>query len=238
VGDEATHLLRLASPDVARLPYALPTVPVSPALALGVGGAGLLLAAAFTCGWRVGATGAGLSAVLAFVLVLDGQTYSNHLYLAATLVVLLTWAHVARDPAGPLLLLRAQASIVYGFSGLAKLSPDFLSGLALVSVLPPSVRRELIERGIALPVAVGLSAATIVLELWIAASLWRPLVRRHAMVVGVVLHAGMIAGVASGGRPALLGFALLMFALYLLFLAPGVPASTENVIAAPSRTGR
>ncbi|GJG86420.1 hypothetical protein tb265_16010 [Gemmatimonadetes bacterium T265] len=232
---EVRPLRRLGLPDVLRLPYALPDFAVTPGVAATALGVWVACGVCFALGWHARAAGVGLALVMSGVLLLDEQTYSNHLYLAVLVVVLLVWADATarRNPAVPVLLLRTQVSLVYGWTAVAKLNATFLSGAAVFAALPWAVRTPLLARGLAAPVAMLLAVTTVVLELWIAVSLWRPGARRDACVAGVALHAGMVALLAVGGRVALTGFALLMFAGYVVFFDE-VPA-VRGRVGAPGR---
>src|SRR5688572_23328398 len=67
--------------DIPRLP--LPALPV-------LLGLWLASAAVFAAGWYVSVSGPLLAACLSYVLVLDEQTYSNHLYLMILVIALVT----------------------------------------------------------------------------------------------------------------------------------------------------
>ena len=99
-----------------------------------VGGLGLTVAA----GKAVPVTGTLLAALVGYVLTLDQQTYSNHLYLLSLLSVLLALAHTERHREPALTLLRWQLVVVYAFAAASKVNADFLSGRVIAENLPPA----------------------------------------------------------------------------------------------------
>lgn len=213
---EAARILpRLLTPIVVKLPFS-PLVPVLPAGAVRPFLAAWLLAAlAFALGWKTRVTGGVLALVTGYTLVLDQQTYSNHLYLLFLVILLLT---IADSGAGwPILLLKIQVTIVYVFSAAAKLTPQYLSG----EMLTRSLKQEgwlAVPESWRTPAAMGtLAVASIVAELFIAFGLWSPRLRLPAIIAGTVFHLLIIA-VLDSSRLALGIFALSMFAGYLLFV--------------------
>lgn len=189
-----------------------------------------VLAIAFGLGVAPRLTATGLAPLLGYVLLLDRQLYSNHLYLMVLLVLLLALAEggggrrrarPAFDPlrrrapsisAWPVDLLRAQLAAVYLFSALSKLNEPFLSGRVLASVL---------EGGglLALPAAAARLAPAIVgVELFLAVALWVPPLRRSAIAAGVALHLGIVLTMPEPLPLAVFG--LEMLALYPLTAAP------------------
>jgi predicted DCC family thiol-disulfide oxidoreductase YuxK len=167
------------------------------------------------------------------VLLFDEQTYSNHLYLLTLLTLLLAWADAGaaysldarrtglrRVPAGPVHLLRAQLSIVYGFSAIAKVNLLYISG-AIISL---NLERE---GWLAMPAAlhtptflVWVALATILIEAGIAVAVWSERWRPRAFAAGFALHLGIVLLMARTERLQLAIFALEMFALYILFIDP------------------
>lgn len=219
-------LYRLTDPDVLKAPYAdwlpepgLPLVGVVTAI-------WAISAISFTLGWRVSITGPLLLASIVMTLSLDQQTYSNHLYLLAWLVLLLTMAsagsginirHVDTPVVRwPVLLLMIQLSVVYGFSALTKLNESFLSGSVLASALgfgllpfPDSLRTRLFLSVV--------SAVVVFVELFIALFIWRVRFRPAAFVLGLGLHVSIT--LLMSGTLELLVFSLEILALYPLFLS-------------------
>lgn len=219
-------LSRLTRPEVLRAPY-LEWVP-RPTIAFAIGVVVVWTASSilFTIGWKVQVVGPVLMLTIVGTLALDVQTYSNHLYLMAWLVLLLS---IADSGAGlnisrtdrqvvrwPVILLMIQLSIVYGFSALTKLNASFLSGEVLAGTLgtglmsfPDSLRT---------PRVLGVVAALAVLaELFIAVFIWRPRFRGAAFVLGLGLHLSITLFMAQSLQ--LLVFSLEMLALYPLFLS-------------------
>jgi hypothetical protein len=229
---EAWRMLsRLLRPLVVRLPLA-PWFPVLPASALWMFIAVWCAAAlAFAVGWKTRVAGAVLVLVTGYTLLLDQQTYSNHLYLLVLVLLLLTisdsgaaWSLDARgraprrEVAGwPVLLLKIQVSLVYLFSALAKITPQYLAG----EILTHSLKQEgwsAMPVAWRTPPAVGiLAVASIVVELFIAFGLWSRRLRPLAIVTGIGFHL-LILAVVDSSRLSLAIFALSMFAVYLLFV--------------------
>lgn len=163
---------------------------------------------------------------LAPALMLGDGVYNNHFYLlilAIMFVALLDCErHYAVRPRGtgpvmgwPLLLMRAQLSIVYTFAGLAKLNEEFLTGVVLQHHFEQAV---IVVPGIA-AAAVPLAFATIALELFMGLGVWSR--RLRPLVIGVVLplHLGMFSVAPTPNDVLGVGvFAVLMFVLFSAFL--------------------
>lgn len=218
-------LVQLTEEHTLRVPY-LDWLP-EPGLGLAVGivAVWLVTSVLFTFGYRVAITGTGLLVAIVVTLAIDQQTYSNHMYLMAWLVALMTLADsgaglsVSRTDRPvvrwPVLLLMMQVSIVYGFSGLTKINTDFVSG----RVLAASLRGGLVEFPDALrtpELLSPLALLVIALELFLAIFLWRARLRPAAFLVGLGLHVSIIVLMANTIQ--LLVFGLEMLALYPLFL--------------------
>lgn len=189
----------------------------------------VLAAIAFAVGWKTRIAGAALVCVIGYSLLLDQQLYSNHLYLLFLIVVLLTIADSgaaisidarrgerATMPGWPVWLLKVQVSIVYIFSAIAKLTPQYLSG----EVLNESLKQYgffTVPMTWRMPVAMKLLAiVAIVMELFVGLGLWSRRLRPGAVIAGVLFHTFIIAALDSS-RLSLSIFALEMFAVYLLF---------------------
>jgi vitamin K-dependent gamma-carboxylase-like protein len=229
---EAWRMLsRVLKPGIVEIPF-LPWLPRFPSSALPYFIAAWLVAALLLAlGWRTRIAGAALTLIAGYTLFLDQQTYSNHLYLLFLILFLLmlsdSGAALSLDArrqgtrsdvaAWPVLLLKIEATIVYVFSALAKITPAYLSG----EVLTRSLKRE---GWLAVP-ATWLSPATmsvlattsIVAELFIGVGLWSRRLRRFAILAGAGFHLGILATVDSS-RLSLAIFALDLFAVYPLFL--------------------
>lgn len=87
--------------------------------------------------------------------------------------------------------LRAQLSITYGFGALAKVSPWFLSGSVLMA--GPGARFDAPDL-----VWVAAAWATVAIEAWLAVGLWFDRTRPVSVALGVVLHVGIVAMMATG----------------------------------------
>ena len=185
----------------------------------------LISAGLFMLGWRARLTGTILTLAVVFVIALDRQTYSNHLYLMAWLTALLVVADAGaglsirkdqrRVPFWPVILLCLQLTIVYAFSALTKINDSFLSGEVLAGVL----RGGLIPFPDALrtpQILAPLAAAVIVIEVFIALGLWVVRWRPWAILLGVSLHFSITLLMAAPGE--LLVFSLEMLAIYPLFM--------------------
>ena len=192
--------------------------------------------------------GAGLLALTVLVLLgADANLRWSHLYvlgLAATIIAAggRSFDGARRGPGGapqvpgwPVLVVRIQVSIIYGFAGLAKVNEDFVSGLVLFENLAGSVTAGWLPPQVAAsPVALTtLAVAVICAELWLAAGLWVTRWFFANLAVAVVLHAGMLL-LARDGQEALhfALFAVLMWALVLAFRYPlrRCPASGHGLV--------
>ena len=221
----------MLTPTVIKLPYFewLPLLPPGGVWALIL--LWVLAAIAFVIGWKTRIAGTVLSCVIGYILLLDQQLYSNHLYLLFLFVVLLTIAHsgaaISMDakqseratvPGWPIWLLKVQVSIVYIFSAIAKLTPQYLSGEVLTESLKQSGFLT-VPMAWRVPVAMKLVAmVAIVMELFVGLGLWSRRLRPVAVIAGVLFHTFIIAALDSS-RLSLSIFALEMFAVYLLFFS-------------------
>ena len=174
-----------------------------------------------------------LAAAMSYVLLLDEQTYSNHLYLLVLVVLLLVLANAGgalgvdarRGRVGPhaeayaVWLLRTQVSATYAFAALAKLNPVYLSGATLAGYMSPDLLVALPE-AMRLPFVLACSWGTIALELGLAVALWSARWRRVAVAAGVALHVGMVALLPPAARMQLAIFAIEMVTLYVVFFVP------------------
>lgn len=223
-------LSALADPTAFRLPLASWIPALSHVFIPVVVGVWLVAAIAFLVGWQTPWAGGALLVALTTVLVGDQQLYSNHLYLLATVVGLLTLAGAgrtvsldargaeepSRSPRCAVLLLKMQVSIVYGFTALAKLNVTFLSGAVLGAVLGRGSLLTFPDGARTFTVMASLSGGAILVEMFLAAALWSPRWRPVAVAVGVLFHLSIVLFV--GPVLELVVFALIMFALYLIHL--------------------
>ncbi len=141
---------RVLSPQVVDMPYVAWYPSLSVAMLPLFIGLWLCAALAFALGLGTRVCGAILTLSMAYTLFFDQQLYSNHLYLATLVVLLLTIAESgarfsldARRSGGrdlilewPILLLKIEISIVYFYAALLKVNPQYLSGVMLSSFWP------------------------------------------------------------------------------------------------------
>jgi hypothetical protein len=229
-------LSELSDPTAIRLPLASWIPALSHVFIPVVVGVWLVAAIAFLVGWQTVWAGSALLAALATVLVGDQQLYSNHLYLLATVVGLLTLAGAGRElsldargadkpsrsPGCAVVLLKLQVSIVYGFTALAKVNLTFLSGAVLGAVLGRNSLLPFPDAARTFTVMASLSWGAILVEMFLAAAFWSQRWRPVAVVAGVLFHLSIVLFV--GPVLELVVFALIMFALYLIHL--GDPLTT------------
>ena len=225
-------LSRMLAPEVVELPY-LAWLPRLPAAALpALAAAWFMAASAFVIGLQTRLAGGVILCLSTYTLLLDQRTYSNHLYLFALIVLLLTVADSgaafsidasrsgSRDTvaAWPIFLLKAQASLVYGFSAVAKLTSPFVSGDVLGQTLRTQGLFVFPTEWRTPALMATLSIIAIALESFVAVGLWHRQLRWPAVAIGVCLHAFMVSQLDSS-RLALGIFALELFAIYPLFFA-------------------
>jgi hypothetical protein len=176
------------------------------------------LGAAVAAGIAVRVTGALLAALIGYVVTLDQQTYSSHVYLLALTSGLLAVAHTksGREPA--VALLRWQLVIVYAFAAASKINPVFLSGLVIAANLRP------VFQGIrSFPMMMSLAVATVAGEGFVAWSLLRPKWRTAGAAIGVVLHIGFVVMITE--TVAMIVFAMICLSMYPLFWLPSPPSA-------------
>ncbi|HEV7765267.1 MAG TPA: HTTM domain-containing protein [Thermoanaerobaculia bacterium] len=223
-------LSRVLQPPVVKIPF-FPWVPLLPSSALPVFLAVWLLAALlFALGWKTRVAGAVLSLVTGYTLIMDQQTYSNHLYLLFLVILLLTIAECTRRDdvaAWPILLLKIQITLVYVFSAMAKITPQYLAGEILTRSLKQEGWLAVPQSWRAPDVMSVLAVISIAAELLIAFGLWSRRLRLYAIVAGIGFHLLIIATLDSS-RLSLAIFALDMFAVYLLFVDAKKKAPTES----------
>jgi hypothetical protein len=227
----AVVLERVLQPDTLHLPYQhwLPVLSyahIRPYTILW-----LIAAIAFAIGWRTTFSGVLLAALIGYSILVDQQTYSNHLYLMTIIVLLLVPAHAggalsidawlgrrASDvPYWPVFLLKAQVSIIYAFSALAKLNPSYLSGDVLVGFLRDSGPLHIPLAYQTSTMGTILAAGSIAGELFLAVALWSTRWRRMALAVGVMMHVSMVVILSAGAAYQIATFGIETLALYILF---------------------
>jgi hypothetical protein len=209
-GLEAWRVLwRVLDPEVLRFPL-IPWLPRLPQFAVPVLiTAWLVLATAFTLGYRTRAAGTALALIMGYTLLLDQQSYSNHLYL----LVLITGI-IALAP-NPAVLLRYQLSVVYGFSALWKCNAYYVSGAVIAAHLIPTL-----ERWRQVEYMAPLAVTSLFAEVFLAIAFWTPRYRPLAWLVGLGLHVGCVFILAPGYQLQIAVFALEMVALYTAFGPP------------------
>lgn len=161
-----------------------------------------------------------VAGIAAVVLLIDQQTYSNHMVLLLMLALFLGMSgsthafsvlrHSRKPevPYWPAFLIKAQITTLYAWTAVSKINPQYLSGEVLGTYLnswvplPDSL----------LPAAAILS---IVAEAFLAVALWIPRTRKLAFLVGAGLHIGIVIMLASPAP--LVGFGMLMLSGYVLF---------------------
>lgn len=183
-------------------------------------------------GWRARAGAATMTTVVAYVLLLDQQLFGNNLYLLGLVGLLLTvadssavWSLDARRagyrpriPAWPVRLLMLQVTLVYLFAAAAKLNPVFLSGGMMAAMdgalaFPESWR--------VVSVMAPLSAAAVLVEIFIALGLWSARLRVPAVALGLGLHASI--ALFMGAVVELTIFMVVTTSLYVLFFEDRFP---------------
>ena len=189
----------------------------------------IICAVLFTAGVFIRVAGLILTACMFVTLLADEQLYSNHLYLIAIEVLLLTFVGSgkiqfrkknATVSAWPVVLLKIQLSIVYAFAAITKITPVFLSGAILylnlrrtgIFALPPSLRT--------LPILAVLSVAAVLTEIFLSLALWSKKYRRVGVVVGVLFHLTLTVMIVPEVAVQLFVFSLAVLALYPLYFFP------------------
>jgi predicted DCC family thiol-disulfide oxidoreductase YuxK len=230
-GLEAWRILeRVLAPENLRLPYVpwavAPSHHFLPAYIL----AWVVAAAAFAVGWHTRIAGALLCALMGYVLVVDQQTYSNHLYLLTLIVLLLTIADSGRGvsvdarrrgpstiAAWPVTLLKLQVSIVYIFAALSKINVIYLSGAVVYLNLQPSLKALVGGYAATSTVMMIVAVLSVLVELWLAVALWSPKWRSRAVSVAIAFHLGLVFSLTWDLSVQLAVFTIAMMSLYVLF---------------------
>ena len=215
--EEWRVMLRVFRPGIVRFPMFefLPIIGRREAVALLV--VWLLSAFTLTIGAQVRISGLVLAAVMGATLFIDQQLYSSHLYLLTLIVLLVAVAGPENRSETvlywPILLLKLQLSMVYLFAALSKLNSQYLSGFMLAAnfrkslIFPPSLLS-------------AFAAASILVEIFLAFALWSTRLRKLAVIIGIVFHAGMVFSLAPPVMAQLAVFAVECLALYPLFFIP------------------
>ena len=212
-------LTGMTQPGILAIPIAsVPRLPPEWVNLFGL--AWIISALAFAAGWPRRLSGLVLSGILAYTLVLDQQTYTNHLYLLALAVGFITLAQWRpRDgqvPAWPVFLLKSQLTVMYTFAAISKINPAFLSG----AVIYANLRSSIVESApvlVSFPALATAAFATVAVELFLAWALWFKPWRRTAVAVGVVFHASLVLLMADPTMIGLTLFAATCISVYVLF---------------------
>ncbi|PFG38259.1 vitamin K-dependent gamma-carboxylase-like protein [Georgenia soli] len=177
-------------------------------------------------------TSAALTATVAgTALLLDQQTYSNHLVLFVSLAALLSCSRCGEVltfprrrglswvPYWPVFLIKLQISAVYAYTATSKINEQYLSG-EVIGIHQNGV----IEFPDAfLPIV---AVSSVVAEYVLAVMLWFPRGKFVATAIGAGLHGGIL--LVFHDPIALVPFAMLMAAGYIQFWAkPYEPGSPE-----------
>jgi hypothetical protein len=195
-------------------PWPRPSAAVAPWLCATWAGLGLCVAA----GKAVPVTGTLLAAIAGYVVTLDQQTYSNHVYLLSLVSLLLALAHTERHREPAIALLRWQLVVVYAFAAASKLTPEFLSG----SVIAQNLRTE--WSGLAASrVPAALAVAGVALEAFVAIALPLPRWRTAGAIAGTALHLGFIVAISQTLQ--MIAFAAICLSIYPLYWLSGTRAS-------------
>jgi Vitamin K-dependent gamma-carboxylase len=199
----------VTDPRIVEMPLA-PWPRPSPEAAAWLVAAWAGLGMALAAGLSVPVTGALLAAIVGYVVTLDQQTYSNHLYLLSLASLLIGLAHTERHREPAAALLRWQLIIVYAFAAASKVTPTFLSGTVIAQNLRPFWGELASGRTLAL-----LSVTAVVAEGFVAWGLSRRKWRVAGAIVGVGLHVGFIVMIRQ--TLAMIVFAVICLSMYPLF---------------------
>jgi predicted DCC family thiol-disulfide oxidoreductase YuxK len=131
--------------------------------------------------------------------MLFGGFYKNHFYLLVLAISFIAMMACDRRycvlprgkgtaPGWPLILMRVQVSVVYGYAGIAKVNPEFLSG----DVLGYYFERALMPMELPVASLVTVAIATVALEVFIAGAVWLGRLRPVAFGLVLPLHFGML----------------------------------------------
>lgn len=210
-----------------------------------------LSALGFMIGFRTRAAGTLSVLLMSYILLLDQQFFSNHLYLVFVLCLLFTIAdsgaafsvdarrgHGATEVARwSVVLVKITLTVVYVFAVISKLNPVFLGGVPYGRFLLRNSLISIPESWRSPELMVVLALATILMEAVLVVGLWSRQYRPWAFLVGFLLHAS-IPLIMPRVPLSLLAFSTIgvcMLAPYLLFL-DAMPAS-RVVIVEDSRNG-
>jgi predicted DCC family thiol-disulfide oxidoreductase YuxK len=169
---------------------------------------------AFAVGFHTRITGALTLAFFLYQFLLDSNLYANNTYLLILILFLVTLPNSTTPtiPRWQSLLPRLQVTIVYVYSVLFKINPEFLTGQTTAEAM------RLPASWLSTPIPALLAIAALALELAIPIVLWIPRLRPTAFVMGALLHLGIVIGMERHYTGAMLCFGTTMLAPFLLFL--------------------
>ena len=211
-------LVKVAGGAVAIPSLALPWS-VTPAVATAWLAVTVLASVALAIGWYSKAAAAAVAGCFVLVLVLEQQTYSNHVFLMISMCALMAcgqpgaaWSVDARGRSReqvaywPQFLLMMQVSVLYFFAAASKVNEVFLSGAVLEDTV-----------WLPLPAAMFtlLSVGAVLTEFALAFGLWLTRWWWVAAAAGVGLHASIVLTMRAPAP--LFAFALLALAVYPMF---------------------
>lgn len=235
----AAILHGLQSADVLQFPYGpLEISTPQGIIATGASLFWILFSLFFIAGFGTRFSGVMLTVSIVMVLGVDQQMYSNHLYLAATLVALMTLANAGARysvdarlgsgdglvPYWAVTLIRLQLTSVYLFAAVTKLNEGFLSGRVLEQSLE-SGQRERIEQIVSLDVLAPMAIAT---ELFLAFAFWSSRLRYVALVIGLGFHITNVVLMDRAGVLDFTIFAPIMLSMMLVFFVRRRPMDPEQ----------
>jgi Vitamin K-dependent gamma-carboxylase len=229
-------LLRASSGNFLALPVVSGWSSVHPPFVAGLFALSMGASLAMVMG-LAGRLPAALVAVTAGVALLaDEQTYSNHLVL---LMMMATWLSLSsadqafslsrspkskQVPYWPAFLIKMQITTLYGWTAIAKINEQYLSG----EVVGTYVHSWMPISAQLLPAAAVLS---ILAEAFLSVALWIPSLRKIGYLVGAGLHVGIVVFLDSPAP--LVGFGALMLSGYVIFAygKPIAPSATYSPVA-------
>ena len=221
VGESWVVLMMVDAPGALAMPAmdGLPAATGTTGAVLASLGASAAVCVTLGLGTRIAALV--LAATLGSMMLLEQQVYSNHVALSMWCAL---WLVLSRSDArwslrarieGPgevlvadQLLLMTQVSVVYAFTGLLKINPEFLSG----AVIQENSRLPLSD-----PLAQAMAVAAVLTEVSLCVGLWFRRTRLWVACAGVGLHAA-IPLVMYQPLP-LVSFSISVVCLYPLFFA-------------------
>ncbi len=187
-------------------------------------GLSVLAGVAVATGFFAGPAALAATALNVWSFLWDQQTYSNHRVLVTLLVAYLVfaqsdarWAVRRRIDAldtvrwWPQLLVLTQLSVCYLYAALNKINGEFLDGYLFGVWLRWSLPDFMYQL---------LAISTVVGELFLACALWWRHTRWMAVVVGVLLHASIVIGMAEQTVPLFVFGMTCVSAYWLYFVRP------------------